>query len=224
MKKIIFLFLLGIGFVYHSFGQLATVTGGNFGASATGGMVMNKPMGSGFGVNLGLTTSFYEIFFPEVSFGYSSSTYGVDSTGDDLLNQSKFLGLGLNNKIPIISLKMGKSKHQECWYLNFKLLVDYRYDFRFGNRSNFEFVSKNENGINLGLGIRPSFSGADKSRVAWAFFYDVYYHMDLNKTNQPALGNTSQHNGLFFRFTFLHYKTSDMLGGGSKKKAYNKKY
>ncbi|MCB9188454.1 MAG: hypothetical protein H6600_05000 [Flavobacteriales bacterium] len=224
MKKLDLILFLLLFCHAISFGQLATVTGGNFGASASVGMIMNKPTGSGWGTNIGLTTSFYEVFFPEISFGYSSSNYGIDSTGDDLINQSKFLGLGLNNKIPFLSIKMGKSKHQECWYLNFKLLFDYRYDFRFGNRSSFEFISKNENGINLGLGIRPSFSGSDKSRIAWAFFYDIYYHMDLNKTDQPILASTSQHNGLFFRLTFLHYKTSDMLGGGSKRKAYNRKY
>ncbi len=204
--------------------QLATVTGGNIGASASGGIIMNKPFGNGFGAGFGVTTSFYEIFFPEIGFVYSSSSFGVDTSGENQVNKSSFLGLGLNNKVPLFSIKMGKSKHQECWYLNFKLLLDYQYKFRLASKSNFDFVEKNESGLNLGLGIRPSFSGSDKSRVAWAFFYDFYYHLDLNKTDQPAMGTSVQQNGLFFRLTVLHYKTSDMLGGGSKKKAYNRKY
>lgn len=218
------LFLLFLLASISSIGQLTSVTGGNFGASASIGTVMNKPIGNGWGMNIGLTTGFYELFFPEISYGYSSSNYGVDSSGSELINNSNYLGLGLNNKVPLFSIAMGKSKHQECWYLNFKLLLDYRYQFRLKHISSFDYNPQNESGMNFGLGIRPSYSGADKSRVAWSFFYDVYYHLDLNKTNQPAVGGPVQHNGLYLRFTFLHYKTTDMLGGPSKKKAYNRKY
>lgn len=223
MKKGLFVFVFIL--IYSgATGQLATVTGGNFGASASFGAIMNKPTGNGWGMNLGLTTSFREIFFPEVSFGMSSSNYGIDSSGSKLINNSNYLGLGLNNKIPLFSIAMGKSKYHECWYLNLKLLLDYQYKFRLKHISSFDYNPQNESGINLGLGVRPSFSGSDKARVAWSFFYDVYYHLDLNKIDQPAIGGPVQHNGLFVRFTFLHYKTSDMLGGPSKKKAYNRKY
>lgn len=219
------LVFIGIALIYtKNQAQLTTVTGGNFGVSASAGFVMNQPQGRGWGYGVGLTTSFFEILFPEVAFSHAVSDFGVDSMNQEYTNQSNFLGLGLNNKIPLFAVAMGKSKHQECWYLNLKLLVDYQYKFRLGSRSNFDFVKANESGLNLGLGIRPSYSGADKSRVAWAFFYDVFYHLDLNKVNQPVLNSQIQQNGVYFRFTFLHYKTSDMLGGGSKKKAYNRKY
>lgn len=223
MKKYLVIFVSVLSFVSLR-AQLATVTGGNFGISASGGMMMSKPVGDGWGMGVGLTTGFFEVMFPELSYNYNSSTFGLDSTGEEYTNQSHFLGLGLNNKIPFLSIAMGKSKHQECWYLNFKLLVDYQYKFRVGSKSNFNFNQKNESGLNLGIGIKPDYSGADKSRVAWAFYYDVYYHLDLNKSDQPVLGSSLQQNGLFFRFTVLHYKTSDMLGGGSKRKAYNRKY
>ncbi|CAG5087825.1 hypothetical protein [Parvicella tangerina] len=222
--KSILLVLLILAFSFAGNAQLSTVTGGNFGFSASGGLIMNKPFGSGLGANFGVTTSLYELFFPEISLGYSSSTYGVDTLGENQQNKSTFLGLGLNNKVPLFSLAMGKSKHQECWYLNLKLLLDYHYRFNLGSQSNFPFKAANESGLNLGIGIRPSFSGADKSRVAWAFFYDVFYHLDLNKTDQPSMGTSIQQNGLFFRLTVLHYKTSNMLGGGSKKKAYKRNY
>lgn len=223
MKHLLF-FLVIVLVCTKNQAQLTTVTGGNVGFSASAGMVLNQPQGSGWGYGLGLTTSFFEILFPEVTFSHTSSNFGVDSMNQEYTNQSNFLGLGLNNKIPLFAIAMGKSKHQECWYLNLKLLVDYQYKFRLGGSSNFNFVEANESGLNLGLGVRPSYSGADKSRVAWAFFYDVFYHLDLNKTNQPTINSQIQQNGIYFRFTVLHYKTSDMLGGGSKKKAYNKKY
>lgn len=223
MKKCLLLtmfIVLGL----NSFGQLATVTGGNYGLSLSGGLLMNKPTGSGWGGDIGITTSFFEVVFPTINYGYMNSTFGFDSTGREYINKSHFLGLGVNNKIPFFSLRMGKSKHQECWYLNLKLLFDYNYRFRLNQVSSFDYQPRNETGLNFGLGIRPSYSGADKSRVAWAFFYDFYYHLDLNKSDQPVMGTSIQQNGVFFRITVLHYKTSDMLGGGSKKKAYNRKY
>lgn len=223
MKHLLF-FLVFLLICCNNHAQLTTVTGGNFGVSASAGMVLNQPQGSGWGYGVGLTTSFFEILFPEVAFSHTTSNFGVDSLNQEYTNQSNFLGLGLNDKIPLFSVAMGKSKHQECWYLNLKLLVDYQYKLRLGSRSNFDLAKTNESGLNLGLGIRPSYSGSDKSRVAWTFFYDVFYHLDLNKVDQPTLNSQIQQNGLYFRFTFLHYKTSDMLGGGSKKKAYNRKY
>jgi hypothetical protein len=223
MKKLITLLaLVMLSLSHHA--QLATVTGGNFGASLTLGSVMNKPEGTGFGGDIGLTTSFFEVVFPTVTYGIESASFGLDSSGSDLISKSHYLGFGVNNKVPVGSISMGKSSKYECWYLNLKLLLDFNYRLRLNNTSSFDFVPRNETGLNLGLGVRPSFSGADKSRVAWAFFYDVYYHMDLNKSDQPVLGTTVQQNGIYFRFTFLHYKTSDMLGSGSKKKAYNRKY
>lgn len=224
MKKLIRRVFIILILPVSYWGQLATVTGGNFGASISGGLELNSPNGGGFGGSFGITTSFYEVLFPEIDYSYYSSDFGNDNNGDQLVNQSQMIGFGLNNKIPFGSIKMGKSKHQECWYLNLKLLFDYKYQLRIKDRSNFDFNPKNESGFNFGLGIRPSFSGSDKSRVAWAFFYDVYYHLDLNNSYQPTLNTDIKQNGLYLRFTFLHYKTSDMLGSGSKKKAYNRKY
>lgn len=220
--KVIFLFMLSVVISIGAFGQLSTVTGGNVGASISGGYLLNKPAGNGLGLSAGVTTSFYEIFFPEVSYEISRYDLGTDTTGETIAGKDSYLGLGLNNKIPFFSLKMGKSKHQECWYLNFKILFDYKYRLALGS-SGVVLNPKNQSGINLGLGIRPSFSGADKSRVAWSFFYDFYYHLDLNKSEFGTLSDIQQ-NGLFFRLTVLHYQTSDMLGSGSKKKSYKKKY
>jgi hypothetical protein len=202
------------------------VSGGNFGVSLNGGYVINRPTGSGFGFGAGLTTSFREVVFPEVSYSYQSESYGADSLATDLGNTSNALGLGLNNKIPVFDISLGKSNKGECWHLLLKLLIDYKYNFMLSQKANFAFEKQNNHGFNFGLGFRPSYSGGHKSRVAWSYFYDVYYHLDLNKNDQMALQQSGwKQNGIYFRLTILHYKTSDFLNNGiDKKKAYKRKY
>ncbi len=206
--------------------QLHEVSGGNVGISLNGGYVMNTPKGSGFGMGGGLTTTFGEVLFPEVFYQFQKETYGSDSLANDLSAASHNLGLGLNSKIPIFHFSLGKSSKGECWWLNFKLLLDYKYAWMLSNKSNFNFEQANNHGFNFGLGIRPAYSGGHKSRVAWSYFYDVYYHLDINKNNQLALQETGwKQNGIYLRLTILHYSTSDFLDNGiNKKKAYRRKY
>lgn len=219
--KYYFVFFIAFGWS-SIFSQLATVTGGNVGASVSVGALLNQPGGGGFGTSVGLTTGIREIFFPEIDYTFYKANYGEDSQGNSLKNQSFLLGMGLNNKIPIGSIKMGKSNKLECWVLNLKLLLDYKYKIKLSNQSNFGYPSGDEQLLNLGLGMRPWFSGSHKSRVAWTFFYDLYYQFDLNTSSYS--GWNFKQNGVYLRFTFLHHKTADMLGGSSKKKSYNKKY
>jgi hypothetical protein len=221
---ILVLFLTTLSSISYS--QLYEVSGGNFGVSANAGYILNNPKGAGYSFGGGLTTSFGELFFPEVNYSFQKEGYGSDSSGINLSNSSHQLGLALNNKIQVFTLSLGKSNKGECWHLMFKLLLDYRYAWTLANNSNFAFEKQNDSGFNFGLGIRPSYSGGHKSRVAWSYFYDVYYHLDLNKNNQMALQeNGWKQNGLFFRMTILHYKTSDFLSNGfDKKKAYKRHY
>lgn len=208
------------------FGQAYEKSGGNIGLSFNGGMVMNTPKGTGHGFGAGITRGFGEVLFPEVSYQFQQESYGADTLAIEQTAASNNLGLGLNTKIPLFKVSLGKSSKAECWWLNFKLLLDYKYSWMLSNKSNFAFNKQNNNGFNFGLGIRPQYSGGHKSRVAWGYFYDVYYHMDLNKNNQPALaaGNWKQ-NGIYFRITILHYSTTDFLENGiNKKKAYRRKY
>jgi hypothetical protein len=202
------------------------VSGGNIGLSANGGLVLNSPEGKGFGFGAGLTTSLGGMIFPEVNFSKRSESYGVDSLGTTRSGSSSFLGLGLNNKIPIWTIQLGKSSKGECWYLGVKFLLDYNYRWALKNTSNFNFTKANESGLNLGIGIKPSYSGGHKSRVAWSYYYDIYYHLDLSKTNHPDISAGSwKQNGLFFRVTVTHHKTSDFLDSGiNKRKAYGRKY
>lgn len=218
----IVLFALLTCFSLTSFSQLAVVTGGNIGGSLSGGFLKNKPTGSGLEFSGGITTSFFEVFFPEIDFAHETYSLGQDSSGSNIEQKSNYIGVGVNNKFPVGSIALGKSSKGECWYLNLKLLFDYKHRFKIGS-SALTMNPTNQSGINVGIGIRPTFSGADKSRVAWSYFYDFYYHLDLNKSDFSNISGIQQ-NGFFFRFTLLHYKTSDMLGGGSKKKAYNRKY
>lgn len=223
MNQYKLLFLAVLSFIcIFGFSQLAVVTGGNVGGSFSAGYLKNNPTGKGFEFSAGITTSFYEVFFPEIDFAREVYSLGLDSAGSNIEQKGNYIGVGVNNKLPIGSIALGKSSKGECWYLNLKLLFDYKYRFKIGT-SALNMSPANQSGINLGIGIRPTFSGADKSRVAWSYFYDFYYHLDLNKSDYSNISGIQQ-NGFFFRFTLLHYKTSDMLGGGSKKKAYNRKY
>ncbi len=222
IKLLIIAFFLSAPF----YSQLHEVSGGNVGVSLNAGIVKNSPVGSGFGFNGGITTSFRELIFPEVSFGYQSESYGFDSLSNEILNVSNNLGLSLNSKIPIWDISLGKSSKGECWHLLLKVLFDYKYSLMLRQVSTFDFDKQNNHGLNLGVGFRPAYSGGHKSRVAWSYFYDVYYHLDLNKNNQMALQQDGwKQNGLYFRLTILHYKTSDFLNNGiDKKKAYKRTY
>lgn len=213
-------------FTSINYAQVHEVSGGNIGISLNGGLIMNTPTGAGYGFGGGLTTGFGEVLFPEVSYQFQKETYGLDSLGAEQSAQSNNLGLGLNSKIPIFHFKLGKSSKGECWWLNFKLLIDYKYAWMLSNKANFNFNKANNHGFNFGLGLRPSYSGGHKSRVAWSYFYDVYYHLDLNKNDQLALQETNwKQNGVYFRITILHHTTSDFLKTGiDKKKAYKRKY
>lgn len=224
MKSITLLITLLINISIMS--QAYEKSGGNFGISLNGGYVLNSPKGNGFGFGAGITRGFGEVLFPEVSYQFQSETYGVDSLNEMQTSTSNNLGLGLNSKIRIFRIKLGKSSKVECWWLNVKLILDYKYAWMLSNKSNFNFNKFNNHGFNFGLGIRPAYSGGHKSRVAWSYFYDVYYHLDLNKNNQMALQeNGWKQNGLYFRLTILHYSTSNFLENGiNKKKAYRRKY
>jgi hypothetical protein len=225
MRVIFSIIVFLLSFQFNS-AQMNEVSGGNIGLSANGGLILNSPSGAGFGFEAGVTTSFGGMIFPELNYSKRTESYGVDSLNTELSSSSSFLGLGVNNKIPIWSLKLGKSTKGECWWLNFKLLLDYNYRWMLNNTSNFNFTKGNESGLNLGLGLRPAYSGGHKSRVAWSYYYDVYYRLDLNKSKHPEISSESwKQNGLFFRVTVVHHKTSDFLDSGiNKRKAYGRKY
>ena len=224
MKKVLTYFSFLI--VISSHAQVHEVSGGNYGVSLNGGLVMNTPTGKGFGFGAGITTGIKELIFPEISYSYQNESYGLDSSQVELSNTSNFIGLGLNNKIPIFDISLGKSNKGECWHLLLKLLFDYKYNFMLSQKSNFSFEKLNTHGFNFGLGLRPAYSGGHKSRVAWSYFYDVFYHLDLNKNDQMALQESGwKQNGIYFRLTILHHKTSDFLNNGiNKKKAYKRHY
>jgi len=207
---------------FSPFAQMNEVSGGNIGLNLSAGSLLMKPSGGGFEQRLGVTSSLAEVIFGDVSIASSQERYTFDSLPDFTNNVLK-LGLSINNKIPIYSLKLGKSNRGECWYFNFKFLLDYKFDKILRTSTNFS--NSNQHGLNLGLGLRPSYSGGHKSRVAWSFFYDVFYHMDLNNSINPAISSENyRQNGVYFRLTVLHHKTYDFLDQGiNKKKAYKRK-
>jgi len=230
MKKIGCLLLVLICF--HVKAQMHEVSGGNIGVTLFGGGKMNTSSASdikysnGLIAGIGLTTSLAEVIFPEIHYSFASTKYGVDSIGNILENKSNVLGMSLNSKIPVYSLSLGKSSKWECWYMNIKLLLGYNYSINLSNKNNFNYLNKNDQLLEVGLGINPRYSGGHKSRVAWSFIYDFVYRLDFNKNDRFSIENQSdwKQNGFFFRLTILHYKTFDFLGGTSKKKSYKRKF
>jgi len=212
--------------------QMNEVSGGNIGLTIHAGAETNassldykSPLGMVYG--FGLTTRLADLVFPTVQFESSSLKYGfADSNTTMFTNRSSSLGLGANFKIPVFSIALGKSNKGECTYLRMKLLVGYNYAINFKDKANFDYVNKNDQQLEFGFGINPRFSGGHKSRVAWNYYFDFVYRFDLNKNNgfTTVNGTDWTQNGFFFRFTVLHHKTSDFLGGNKPKKSYKKKY
>ncbi len=210
------------------------VSGGNIGLVAFGGLSNNKTnlenysTKGGYFFGVGATTSIKNFLFPEVHYSFSDLNYGNnDSLGLIYQNKTQSLGFSLNSKLHFYSLRLGKSSKGECWCLNLKLLAGYSFALHFSDKSSFQdFSSQNDNRLEFGLGINPKYSGGHKSGVAWSYFYDIVYRLDLNKNNSFNLHNATgwQQNGIFLRVTILHHKTTDFLGGNQKKKSYGKKY
>ena len=225
MKNVVLLMFIFLSF--NSYSQMNEVSGGNIGLSFFGGGKLNSSSTSssysaGLMWGVGITTAIRNIIFPEVSYGSSKTMYGADTLGNALENNSNELGMGINSKIPIYNLSLGKSSKGECWYLNIKFLLDYKYSVNFKNKTNFTYTSQNDHLLNLGIGINPKYSGGHKSRVAWSYFYDVGYRLDLNKNDGFSIDDQTdwKQNGFFFRLTIVHHKTSDFLGGNKPKKSY----
>jgi len=211
--------------------QMNERIGRPFGISAFGGLKMNSSMdgyknSSGFLTGFGVTTSIANVVFPELNYSFSNTSYGEDSIGKNLINKSKSLGFSLNSKISAFYISLGKSSKQECWGLGVKLLLGYNYSLNFKNDFNFNYVNQNDSGLELGLGINPTYSGGHKSRVSWSYYYEIIYRLDLNKNNQFAIDTHSawQQNGLFIKLTVLHYNTFNFLARPSKEKSYKRKY
>jgi len=230
MKCFIVVFVTIISITSHS--QMNEVTGGNIGVSLFGGMKYNTSTSkaykapTGFLLGAGVTTSIAGVLYPEINYAYSKVGYGVDSLANLLETKTNCLGLNLNAKIPAFFFSLGKSSKGECWGVNINLLAGYVYGINFNNRSNFNYINKNDQALEIGIGIRPEFSGGHKSRVAWSYNYELVYRFDLNRNSNFSIENNSgwKQNGLFFRLTIMHYKTSDFLGGNKKKKSYKRKY
>ncbi len=234
MKLFLCLISFWILLSFNISSQMHQVSGGNIGLVAFGGMSTNKSSlenyktNGGYFFGVGATTSIKNFLFPEIHYSLSDVNYGTnDSLNLNYQNKNQSLGFSLNSKLHFYSLRLGKSTKGECWWLNLKLLAGYNYALHFSNKSNFQsFANQNDSRLEFGLGINPKYSGGHKSRVAWSYFYDIVYRLDLNKNNNFKLQDASgwQQNGIFFRVTILHHKTSDFLGGNQKKKSYGKKY
>ena len=228
MKSLLFLILMLCSINYYS--QMNEVTGGNIGLSLLGGGKLNSSGNIAYSPDIlwgvGVTTALGDIIFPEVHYMRSKTNYGINYLGRGLMNNTSTLGIGLNTKLPVYSLSLGKSSKGECWYMNIKLLVDYIYSVNFKNKTNFTYTNQNDHVLSLGLGINPKYSGGHKSRVAWSYFYDFGYRLDLNKNDGFSIGDQTnwKQNGFFFRLTIVHYKTSDFLGGNKEKKSYKMRY
>jgi hypothetical protein len=211
-------------------GQMHQKKGGNIGVSGLGGLSLTHPdahsskKSMGSVVSLGITRSFRDLLFPEINYSFFTTAYGINGSGENTTVQHHAIGIGLPAKLNFYTLRLGKSNKGECTLLRMNLLLGYYYLHPIKNKTDLGVNFPDEHIFEVGLGVLPQWSGGHKSRVAWSYFMDMGYRLDLNK-NAALINSFSgwKTNGVFIRLTIIHYKTMDFLGGNTKKPAYKQK-
>jgi hypothetical protein len=210
--------------------QMHQKKGGNIGVALLGGMVMTKPdidpskSSNGPIMSAGVTRSFRNLLFPEINYTFFKTGYGTSVLGDASVVAHHAIGVGLPAKLNFYTMRLGKSNKGECTLLRLNILAGYYYLHQVKNQPSLGIDFPGEHALELGLGFLPQWSGGHKSRVAWSYFIDAGYRIDLNKNKAIVHSNTGwKSNGAFLRLTIVHYKTVDFLGGNAKKPAYKQK-